>query len=267
VTIEARYPEARWRGPVPNKVAGGMAPALRGLVLHVEQGGEPGTDSWFHNPGSEVSAHTGAPTADTLGESVPLDQWVDFDDRAWAEANGNSRWLSVETAGFATDPMDSSQLHEIAKLYAWLHGQAPESFPFRTSNSVTESGFGWHGMGGAAWGGHLGCPGDKRKAQRAVILAKAITLVHPKPAHTPHHSGEPSTPAYPGILEEGTTGKGVEELTGHLRGRGWAIKKTGVYSVQVRDVVSAFQDEKHLHVDGIVGPATWWAVWHLPVTS
>ena len=33
-----------------------------------------------------------------------------------------------------------------------------------------QGGFGWHGMGGAAWGNHPGCPGDLRKAQRPLIL-------------------------------------------------------------------------------------------------
>lgn len=263
---EPLYPAARWRGPVPNKTPGAMVAPLLGLVLHVEQGTEAGTDSWFHNPGSEVSAHLGAPKQSEMGDPVPLDQFVAFDDRAWAEVAGNSRWLSIETAGYASDPLDSSQLHMIASLYADLHRVF--SFPFRTSESPTEAGFGWHGMGGEAWGGHLDCPGDKRKAQRAIILAKAITLTHPIPAQTPKPSPHDVTPTYPGhVLEVGSKGHAVKELTEHLHARGWKIDPTDTYTKAVEKVVAEFEAEKDLRVDGITGPVVWWSVWHLPVTS
>jgi peptidoglycan hydrolase-like protein with peptidoglycan-binding domain len=237
-----------------------MIDPLLGLVLHVEQGGEAGTDQWFHEPGSEVSAHFGSPR-----DVVQLDQWVSMTDRAWAEAAGNSRWLSVETAGFATDELDSEQLHTLAALYADLH--RIHGFPFRTSESPTEAGFGWHGMGGEAWGGHPDCPGDKRKAQRGVILAKALTIVHPSPSNTPRPSPHPVTPRYPGqLLEVGRYGHGVKELTEQLQARGWRIAPTMTYDPAVERVVAEFQAEKDLRVDGVVGPVTWFAVWHAPVT-
>lgn len=257
LTLDPIFAGARWRGPVPNKTPGAMGDLL-GLVLHVEQGTEAGTDSWFHNPGSEVSAH--------LGVGSYLEQWVKFDDRAWAEEAGNSRWLSIETAGHNTEALDSDQLHLIAQIYAHLHAAA--GFPFRTSELPTEAGFGWHGMGGSAWGDHLDCPGDKRKAQRAIILAKAITLVHPDPAKTPQPSAHPVTPAYPGQpLKMGDSSHAIKVVSEHLQARGWRIDASRHYSRQLEHVVAEFQAEKHLRVDGIIGPVTWWAIWHLPVTS
>lgn len=265
--IESRFPQARWRGPVPNENPRGMIAPLYGLVLHVEQGSEAGTDAWFHEPGSAVSAHFGAPPADELGQPVPLDQWVEIGDRAWAEAGGNARWVSVETAGHASTEMDLNQLANIANLYAWLHQAAPDWFPFRTSNSPTEQGLGWHGMGGAAWGGHPDCPGSLRIAQRPKILAKAITLVHPTPAYVPD-SPHPATLPYPGtVLKIGTSSPAVKELQEQLRARGWRITVDGNYDSATMHVVAEFQAEKHLRVDGEVGPVTWWALWHLPVTA
>lgn len=45
--------------------------------------------------------------------------------------------------------------------------------PYTVINTPGAKGFGWHGMGGAAWGGHTGCPGDLRRAQMPQILALA----------------------------------------------------------------------------------------------
>lgn len=266
MTLEPRYPAAKWAGPIPNKTKAGVVRPPLGLVLHVEEGTEGGTSSWFHNPAAQASAHFGAGPAAADLSPVPLDQWVELDDRAWAEVAGNSRWISVETAGHSSEPMDHNQLLQIAQLYAWLHEHA--GVPFHTSESPTEPGFGWHGMGGEAWGGHFDCPGEHRKSQRLVILAKAMTLVHPHPAHTPKQSDNETTPAYPGhVLELGSTGHAVKQLTNHLRARGWGLAETEHFDEHVAKVVAEFQAEKHLRVDRKVGPVTWYAVWHLPVTS
>jgi hypothetical protein len=264
---QGHYPEARWGGPVPNMVAGGMATPLMGVVMHRQQGTESGTDAWFHNPAAEVSAHFGVPTADKLGNPVPMDQWVKLTDRAWAEVAGNDKWISFEFAGYTTDELDANQIVQAASCYAWLHDVKPEWFPLRSTDSVNQRGLGWHGMGGDAWGGHFDCPGDKAKHRRPHILARALLAVHPMPAHTPHHSPHPEAPPYPGhLLEIGSHGPNVEKLTEHLKARGWRITPTSHYSKPVADVVRAFQSEKDLTVDGIVGPVTWHAIWHLPVT-
>lgn len=48
--------------------------------------------------------------------------------------------------------------------------------------------------------------------------------------------------------------------------RGWQINPDGYYGPQTRGVAEAFQREKGLHVDGLIGPVTWAAAWTLPVT-
>jgi hypothetical protein len=165
----ARFQFARWRGPVPNMNSGGMVRPFQGLVLHIEQGTESGTDTWFHNPAAQVSAHFGNP------KSGGLDQWVDTDDTAWAEVAGNTKWISIENEGNSGDTLTDSQLNNAATLLAWLN--LTENLPMQLANTPSDSGLGYHAMGGAAWGNHPDCPGAPIVAQRDTIVARAQALV------------------------------------------------------------------------------------------
>ncbi len=160
---------ARWRGPVPNKNVGAMVRPFKGLVLHIQQGNENGTDSWFHNPASQVSAHFGNP------KTGGLDQWVDTNDKAWAQVAGNSAWISLENEGNSGDSLTATQVANAATLLAWLN--ITESVSLTLANSPTDSGLGYHAMGGAAWGGHTDCPGQPIIDQRAAICSAAQALV------------------------------------------------------------------------------------------
>lgn len=51
-----------------------------------------------------------------------------------------------------------------------------------------------------------------------------------------------------------------------MRQRGWSIAVDGLYGTKSRDVATAFQRDKNLADDGIVGPATWEAAWAFPIT-
>ncbi|RAY15950.1 hypothetical protein DPM19_09380 [Actinomadura craniellae] len=48
--------------------------------------------------------------------------------------------------------------------------------------------------------------------------------------------------------------------------RGWRIKVDGAYGPRSENVCREFQREKHLTVDGIVGPHTWKASFEAPIT-
>lgn len=183
----SKFHKATWRGPISNETHAAMVRPIMGLVLHVEDGSEDGTNSWFHNPKAQASSHFGNPL------KGPLDQWVDTDDKAWAEMDGNSRWISVEHEGFSgkAPAPTASQIENDAQLLAWLH--KTEGVPLRITNSVNRRGLGWHGMGGAAWGGHYDCPGDRIKKARREIVRRAKQIVQegkPKPpthAKADHH--------------------------------------------------------------------------------
>lgn len=51
-----------------------------------------------------------------------------------------------------------------------------------------------------------------------------------------------------------------------MSARGWTIGVDGKYGPQTRGVALAFQREKGLFADGLIGPATWYAAWTAPVT-
>ena len=48
--------------------------------------------------------------------------------------------------------------------------------------------------------------------------------------------------------------------------RGWKIAVDGLYGPGTKAVAVAFQREKGLDVDGLIGAATWAAAWTAPVS-
>jgi peptidoglycan hydrolase-like protein with peptidoglycan-binding domain len=84
------------------------------------------------------------------------------------------------------------------------------------------------------------------------------TTSHPIP-HT-------VAPAWPGRVLALTSplvhGNDVAAWQNQMRARGWkAINVDGVYGPVSAKVCSQFQAEKHIAVDGNVGPVTWRAAW------
>ena len=73
-------------------------------------------------------------------------------------------------------------------------------------------------------------------------------------------------PAFPGLLKKGSTGAGVLTLQLRLRERGWKLDADAEFGAVTDRVVRGFQTDKHLEVDGEVGPRTWSALWSTPVT-
>lgn len=154
-----------WRPLSINYSPGGIIPI--GLVLHVQAGnGEP--FGWFSNPTARASSNW------WVGKDGRIVQYVDPDTgAAWTQGVGNSQWVSVETEGWPSEALTPAQVECVATIYA--AGVERYGWPVQLSDSPTTPGLGWHGMGGAAWGAHYGCPGDARLSQRPQILA----LVNP----------------------------------------------------------------------------------------
>ena len=82
---------------------------------------------------------------------------------------------------------------------------------------------------------------------------------------TPEPDGAPGWPGR--NLRRGMTGTDVSTFQAKLAERGWRIAADGDFGAQTEGVVIAFQQEKGLLSDGIVGADTWWAIWHVDVTS
>lgn len=74
-------------------------------------------------------------------------------------------------------------------------------------------------------------------------------------------------PKFPGVLKRGSKGSAVRTLQSKLKSRGWNISVDSDYGAHTTAIVKAFQRQKKLTADGIVGPKTWSAVWTSKVTS
>ncbi len=136
--------------------------ASRGLILHVQQGNNS-PFGWFANPAHQAVSHW------WVSKTGEVEQYLDASMESWAQMAGNTEYHSVETEGFATEPLTTPQISALADLYEW--GHTTFGWPLTLAETPGDSGFGWHGSGGAAWGGHYGCPGDLRKDQRGNVLA------------------------------------------------------------------------------------------------
>jgi peptidoglycan hydrolase-like protein with peptidoglycan-binding domain len=73
-------------------------------------------------------------------------------------------------------------------------------------------------------------------------------------------------PAYRGLVRLGSTGPAVVLVQQRLKDRGWSLTVDGDFGPETDAVVRSFQREKHLRVDGQVGPVTWEALWRAPIT-
>jgi len=147
----------------------GVRDKTLGLILHVQDGNGELT-GWFNNPGSDASS------AWQVMKTGKVFQFGDPDvDKFWTQGAGNPDYGAVETEGYPGDALTPEQVEGVARIYA--KGHLEEGWPFQLAEKPGERGLGWHGMGGAAWGGHYNCPGNLRKAQRATILARARQIV------------------------------------------------------------------------------------------
>lgn len=89
----------------------------------------------------------------------------------WAQAAGNSTYWAVETEGFPTEKLTTSQIHALARLHKAFMLASGRNLDHVISKSG-QVGIGTHQMGGTAWGGHS-CPGTIRAGQRDDIIARA----------------------------------------------------------------------------------------------
>lgn len=109
--------------PCPNFVAGrGAAPIA--IVLHTMGGTLAGSDAWFNNPSSQVSAHYG------VGLSGEIHQYVKLSDTAWSNGilefghtwpgstNPNRYTVSIETEDLnvASTPVTQAQYDSVLNL-------------------------------------------------------------------------------------------------------------------------------------------------------
>ena len=165
IVVPGRYPAAEWRPIDVNFMSGGNSPRL--AIVHVMEGSLAGTDSWFRNPASEVSAHFG------VGRDGTVIQWVNAGDIAWHAAAADDHSIGIETEGDSGEPLTPAQVGAVAGIFRWAHQHYPNIHAWLNTRPDNGSGLSWHGLGGAAWGNHPDCPGDPIRHQLGEILATA----------------------------------------------------------------------------------------------
>jgi hypothetical protein len=142
----------------------GPMSAHLGLALHVQQGNNSPYHE-FANPANEKSSTWWVSKHGVIEEFVPPTH------TAWAQAEGNHTYNSVETEGFTGEELT---LHQIMAL-AWLYRGGMHEYGWQPHvvDKPGKNGFITHGDGGVAWGNHPGCPGHLRAAERNTILLVA----------------------------------------------------------------------------------------------
>lgn len=257
----ARMPSAEWRPISGNYTADGMG-TIYGVTLHIMSGTLLGTDAWFRNARAKASSHFGT------GRGGDLRQWVDTRDRAWAQANGNPHWISIENEGRGGMELTTAQLDRCAEVLAWAHQK--HNVPLQIATSPAGRGLGHHAMGGRAWGNHLACPGPKIVAQKPEIIRRArLILDGTLPTPQTNSWTEDIVKDLP-LLQVGDDNFDVKTLRATLFARGrvpaiaygtpadlkaWLERTT--FEIQLRDLVKAHQAAEGLAVDGVVGEKTW----------
>jgi peptidoglycan hydrolase-like protein with peptidoglycan-binding domain len=103
-----------------------------------------------------------------------------------------------------------------------------------------------------------------------VGLVTREALSHDEHRADMHPIPEPPLAAYPpwpGVyLRRGMVEPSVKTFQLQLIHRGWLVVADGWFGSETQKVVRAFQTNKLLEVDGIVGPETWNAMWLEPIT-
>jgi hypothetical protein len=140
------------------------------VVEHIAAGTYAGTIAWQRNPKARVSSHF------IVAKDGRAAQMVDTAIRAWTQNRGNPYSLSIENEGQVGDALTPQQIEVSARILARAH--QVHGIPLQVTSRVGVRGLAHHSMGaesGVDWG-HDQCPGSPIKAQKPLILARAIAL-------------------------------------------------------------------------------------------
>ena len=195
-----RYPSATWRPLVRNYTA--INSTKNAVILHTSASGTATSlHGWFSNKDAQASSHF---HVDNQGR---VEQYLDTNHISWANGEGNSRSVTIETQGTGTEPWTDAQVTALVGLLRWCH--TTHGIPLRpmSSSRSTERGIGWHRLGidgnfpalpsilagriqrggGEVWSKARGktCPGDARIRQIPGILAQATTPLTTASTPTP----------------------------------------------------------------------------------
>jgi peptidoglycan hydrolase-like protein with peptidoglycan-binding domain len=122
----------------------------------------------------------------------------------------------------------------------------------------------WQAAHGLAADGVWGPASAAKAAAPAQAPAKVPAVVARPVSSKP----KPSIPPFPGTTRQGSRVSGATRaFQQRLAARGWPIAVDGVQGISTTADLKAFQRQAGLTPDGVGGPATWAALWTVPVTK
>jgi peptidoglycan hydrolase-like protein with peptidoglycan-binding domain len=246
-------PEIKWIGS-PNYYSGRNGYKIIAIVNHIMCGTLEGTDSWFKNRASQVSAHYG------VGKDGTIHQYVRDEDTAWAvgavnrptwplygqvQGHVNSSTISIEHEGWPQDGLTEAQY----QATLWLHKQliAKHGIPVDRLHII--------GHDELDTVNRRDCPGPKFPWSRLMRDLGAQPLSGRSGGIiVPAGGGDDMTAKELPVLQQGVQGhvnavKAVQAVVG--------VTVDGQFGPATAEAVKKWQAAHGLQADGVVGPKTW----------
>lgn len=279
----AIYPGASWR-PLPENETEPAIAATQ-LIFHSAVSRGESLYAFFSRADVVVESHF------YVQGDGDAEQYIDTARQADANYRANVRAISVETWDNADPdriPWTEQQMARLTDIAVWAYHQ--HGIPLRWCDGPDAPGIGYHSLF-PGWSPVVKtCPGLARRPQVQQIINRAVAAVTgnvapapagPVPVPAPEKKQGLTAPPFPlppgwyfgprsGPRQSVSGYFGYREALAYwqrrMKERGWQIGFDGLYGPETAGVARAFQAEKGLVIDGLIGRATWSAAWTAPVT-
>ncbi len=189
----------------PNFTQGRNGYSPIAIVIHIMEGTLDGTDSWFQDPASKVSAHYG------IGKNGDLHQYVEEADTAWHAGRVNApTWPLIKKQNDSTDPYIDPNFYSIGIEHEGYEDTDWTDQMYQTSsNLIAEIAKKWdipldrdHVVGHHEIYSLKTCPGSKVDFNKLIQMAISGNPSNPVPTPqpvvpTPINPQPPTTPVSP----------------------------------------------------------------------
>jgi hypothetical protein len=182
-----RYPGAIWK-PINRNYTARKRARTDCVILHIAVSEAASLHGWFDNPEAGSSSHL------YVRRNGTTEQYLDMDYISWANGDGNSRSITVETQGLEHGTWTSQQVTKLAEICRWANAQYGVPLQLMPDSKPSTRGVGYHRLGcdpyrapgGEKWSKAYGksCPGPDRIPQIPSIIATAKGGITPASATT-----------------------------------------------------------------------------------
>ncbi|GAA2442145.1 peptidoglycan-binding protein [Streptomyces macrosporus] len=236
-TLSTDYPPALWVPAYSGNYTVGRSSAITHVVVHVTQGSYAGSISWFQNPDSNVSAHYVIRSSDGQVTQTVRDR-----DTAWHAKSGNPYSIGIEHEGYVDNPSWFTDAMYRSSAALTRHLCDRYGIPKDRTHIV----------------GHVEVPGnDHTDPGPNWNWTYYMQLVRGGDATPPVQLNFTSYDT----LRSGSTGAQVKAAQHLLNQHGFnAGTVDGVFGAGTESAVKAFQANRGLTADGVVGARTWTAL-------